>query len=102
MPTTRDVPATGFRSSLAPACWRSPVPWATGSLRVTSNTDGSITRTSTPSPGAVDRRGVRRGSILASIWKRRTEGIPREHYSRDYYLSASCEGFDEFRQGHGV
>jgi ubiquinone/menaquinone biosynthesis C-methylase UbiE len=39
---------------------------------------------------------------LASIWKRRTEGIPREHYSRDYYLSACCEGFDEFRQGHGV
>ena len=39
---------------------------------------------------------------MAAGRTRRHEGIPRERYSREYYLSDSCEGFAEFRSGQGV
>jgi SAM-dependent methyltransferase len=44
------------------------------------------------------------GNIAAvpSLWRRHDREIPREWYSRDYYLSDSCEGFNEFLQGHEV
>jgi ubiquinone/menaquinone biosynthesis C-methylase UbiE len=31
-----------------------------------------------------------------------TQSIPPEVYDREYFLSELCEGFDEFREGHGV
>jgi ubiquinone/menaquinone biosynthesis C-methylase UbiE len=31
-----------------------------------------------------------------------SQSIPPEVYDRDYFLSEICEGFDEFRDGHGV
>ena len=36
--------------------------------------------------------------IGVDAYRRRREGIPRERYSRDYYLSDRCEGFEQFRE----
>lgn len=36
---------------------------------------------------------------MFSRFERRREGIPRERYSREYYLSENCEGFQEFARG---
>ena len=34
---------------------------------------------------------------LLSLYRRRRQGIPRQLYTRDYFLSDRCEGFREFR-----
>jgi hypothetical protein len=34
---------------------------------------------------------------LLSLYRRRRQGIPRQQYTRDYFLSDRCEGFREFR-----
>ena len=39
---------------------------------------------------------------MVSPWRRHDREIPREWYSRDYYLSESCEGFDEFQRGDAI
>ena len=39
---------------------------------------------------------------MRSLYTRRTEGIPRERYSREYYLSDCCEGYQEFASGRKV
>jgi SAM-dependent methyltransferase len=62
-------------------------------MRVTSSTHGWIIKTSTRSSPETERELSR---------KTRKQGIPRDWYSREYYLSDACEGFREFQHGHGV
>jgi ubiquinone/menaquinone biosynthesis C-methylase UbiE len=39
---------------------------------------------------------------LLSLYRRRRQGIPRQQYTRDYFLSDRCEGFREFRAERGL